>query len=371
MRSDDDLKPWFDLLTGSFPGLRLLDVHTHTGADDPDGFSCSAEELLASLERAGGARAVVFTMHEPAGYPAANDRVLREAEASGGRLIPFCRVDPRAGALPEAERCLDAGARGIKLHPRAESFELGDPALRPVFALAAERGVPVLVHAGRGIPALGRHALEICERHPEMPLILAHAGICDLAWIWREAPSHPNLLFDTSWWNATDLVALYSLVPPGQILYGSDMPYGTPLFGALLALRPALEVGLTADQIGSVAGGQAERLLAGEPPADLGPAPGPPERVPGPLLDRVHAAALGAVSRIFAGSDPTETLDLARLACQVPAGTDHEEVFVAIAGLISRGPPPEEGPVPYAGALHLAMTAVLASRTPSVPVPAA
>ena len=65
-------------------------------------------------------------------------------------LVPFCRLDPEADPLAEAERCLAAGARGIKLHPRAEGFTLDHPALRPVFALADERRLPVLVHAGRG-----------------------------------------------------------------------------------------------------------------------------------------------------------------------------------------------------------------------------
>ena len=71
--------------------------------------------------------------------------------------MPFCRLDPHDDPLAEAERCLDAGARGIKLHPRAEGFGLDHPALQDVFALADERRLPVLCHAGRGIPALGRH----------------------------------------------------------------------------------------------------------------------------------------------------------------------------------------------------------------------
>ena len=33
-------------------------------------------------------------MHEPDGYPQANDRVLAESEASDGRLVAFCRLDP-------------------------------------------------------------------------------------------------------------------------------------------------------------------------------------------------------------------------------------------------------------------------------------
>ena len=47
------------------------------------------------------------------------------------------------------------GARGIKLHPRAQRFLLNDERLAPVFSLAAERRVPILIHGGRG-PAADR-----------------------------------------------------------------------------------------------------------------------------------------------------------------------------------------------------------------------
>ena len=51
-------------------------------------------------------------------------------------------------------RCLDLGARGIKLHPRAQRFLPDDPRLEPVFALAAERTCPILIHGGRGLPPI-------------------------------------------------------------------------------------------------------------------------------------------------------------------------------------------------------------------------
>src|SRR5438128_2329287 len=98
-----------------------------------------------------------------------------------------------------AERALARGARGIKLHPRAEQFRLADKRLDGVYALANERGLPVITHAGRGIPALGRDALEITGRYPGLKLILAHSGVSDLSWIWRHAADHPNLFFDTAW----------------------------------------------------------------------------------------------------------------------------------------------------------------------------
>src|SRR5256885_3349501 len=100
------------------PGTRWTDAHTHTGFSDPDGVTASAEELLAGLDRAGTERAVVFTTAEPAGYPPANDRVLAEAAASGGRLVPFCRVDPNArDPIGEARPRFAAGGRGPQSDP--------------------------------------------------------------------------------------------------------------------------------------------------------------------------------------------------------------------------------------------------------------
>ena len=46
----------------------------------------------------------------------------------------------------------------------------------------------MLIHAGRGIPALGRHSLELASEFADARLILAHAAVSDLAWLWRECP---------------------------------------------------------------------------------------------------------------------------------------------------------------------------------------
>src|SRR5690349_20830223 len=139
------LLPWMDATLGDeLRDVPLFDAHTHTGFNDPDGMKASLEELTEMLDTV-DARAVFFTMHEPDGYREANDRVLAEAERSGGRLVPFCRVDPHGDAPGEARRALDAGARGIKLHPRAEQFTLDHPQVTELFAICEERGVPILI----------------------------------------------------------------------------------------------------------------------------------------------------------------------------------------------------------------------------------
>ena len=364
--------PWWAELAQQVPGLDVIDVHTHIGQNDPDGFKSTKQQLCDGLD-AIGARGVVFPMQEPDGYPPANDMVIAEAAASDGRLTPFLRLDPEDAPLAEAERALDAGARGIKLHPRGEAFELDHPALADVFALAGERRLPVLVHAGRGIPPLGHHAVALCERHPGMNLILAHACITDLAWIWRSAPDLPNLFFDTSWWSASDLAALWTMVPPGQILFASDSPYSPPAWAALNNLRCALQAGLTHDQIRLAFGGQTQRLLDREDPLDAGPAMGTTVEVD-PLLDRVYTFLVAAVGQALSGEEPAELLTLARMACNVGDDAPQAEACAGMLALMDiRAAFLAEGqgdgrPVRFAPGLQFLIAAAVIARTPAVPV---
>ncbi|HEX6457497.1 MAG TPA: amidohydrolase family protein [Thermoleophilaceae bacterium] len=373
MNPQELLRPWMDATLGELRDVPLFDAHTHTGFNDPDGMKASLEELTEMLDSV-DARAVFFTMHEPDGYREANDRVLAEAERSGGRLVPFCRVDPHSDAPGEARRALDAGARGIKLHPRAEEFTLDHPQVGELFAIAEERGVPMLIHAGRGIPALGKHVVQHAERHPGTNVILAHAGICDLAWIWRSALELPNLFFDTSWWNPADLITLFSLVPPGQILYGSDAPYGRPVLSVTLCVRTALQAGLGDEQLRSVLGGQIERLLAGEPAEDLGPPPGTAITESDLLLERVATSLVFAMGGAFAGIEQLagEAISLARLACEVGDEAEESEVCRSVLAALEvmemlggtselrRGQP----------ALAAVLLALCIARTPNAPLPA-
>src|SRR3954454_20762555 len=134
-------------------GAEVIDAHTHLGLDE-DGRSLTLEQLLAQLDAAEARRACVFPLHDPERHPSyrlPNDRVLAWAGESGGRLVPFCRLDPSEDPVGEAERCLARGARGIKLHPRAQAFEFGIAAADDIFRVAREAGVPILIHAGRGM----------------------------------------------------------------------------------------------------------------------------------------------------------------------------------------------------------------------------
>ncbi len=372
MNPQELLRPWLEASLGDLADAPIFDAHTHTGSNDPDGTKASADELLEMIGSV-QSRAVVFTMHEPSGYAQANDRVIAEAAASDGRLVPFCRVNPHMDAAAEARRALDAGARGIKLHPRAEQFTLDHLQVGELFAIAEERGVPMLIHAGRGIPALGRHVVQHAERHPGANVILAHAAICDLAWIWRRAAELPNLYFDTSWWNPADLIALFSLVPPGQVLYGSDAPYGRPVLSVTLAVRCARQAGLSDEQLRWVLGGQLERLLSGEPAHDAGPPPGTEAHSSDILLERVASSIVFSMGGAFAGIPALagEALALARLACEV--GEDAPQAEVCRSVLAALEVMERLGGTEELRRGHPTLAAVLMAlcvvRTPDVPLP--
>jgi uncharacterized protein len=302
-----------------------FDAHTHIGENDPDGRKATPEEIIGGLDQAGHGRALVFPMHEPDGYGPANDAVLRAAAESGGRLMPLARVSPHhEDAVAEAERCLENGARGFKLHPRSDDFQLPHPAVDRIVALADERRMPVLFHAGRGIPHLGEAVVDLARTYPGARLILAHAGISDLGWIARDAAELPNLLFDTAWWLVADHLQLYATIPPGQILYASDMPYGPGLSTAFIFVRVARAVGLEAEAMRAIAGGQLARIMDGEDLLDLGPAPGAGSVGPRVIqTERVVSYSATAMQIAFRGLDPTEPLALARLACRTSADDEH------------------------------------------------
>jgi predicted TIM-barrel fold metal-dependent hydrolase len=262
-------------LRGLLPGrAEIFDAHLHLG-HDIDGMVGDYDRLEQLMARYGIGRAFMFCLDEPdrhPGFRAANDRTLAFAERSGGRLIPFVRLDLNESPIEEATRCLDLGARGIKLHPRAQKFTATDERLGPVFRLASERRVPILIHAGRGLPPIadGLHAL--MEANPGATLILAHGGIADLANLARYFAGHPRTFFDTSVWSPVDLLDFYRRIPPEQVLYASDFPYGQQPGSLLIAIRTAQLAGYGERELRGMLGTTAAALADGEePPAPTQP----------------------------------------------------------------------------------------------------
>jgi predicted TIM-barrel fold metal-dependent hydrolase len=308
-------------------GAEIVDVHTHLG-HDIDGMIGDFDELERLQDRMAVSRSIVFCLDEPDRHPAfraANDRTLAHAERAAGRLVPFVRLDLAEGPIEEAVRCLDLGARGIKLHPRAQKFLLDDERLAPVFELAADRKVPILIHGGRGLPPIADALARLVDRY-ESTLIIAHAGIADLAALAHHFSGRPGVFFDTSVWSALDLLDLYRLVAPEQVLFASDYPYGSQPASLYLALRTAALSGLDEDQVRALLAGSAERILAGEPPLPL-TAPRGPDDLSQPItFARIHQYLSMATPLLWTRqADTIGVLGLALNACDERSNGHREQ----------------------------------------------
>src|SRR5436305_1688460 len=130
------------------------------------------------------------------------------------------------------------------LHPRAQDFVFDGGDLDDVFKLAEEARVPVLIHAGRGLPPLADGLADLALRHPGAVLILAHGAICDQGILSTRLADHPGVLYDISCFFPLDVIELFARVPAERIVFASDPPYGAPATTLYLALRVAHQAAL-------------------------------------------------------------------------------------------------------------------------------
>ena len=332
--------------------VEIFDAHTHLGLDI-DGMRGELDELMRIQHAHRITRSFVFCLDEPdrhPGFRAPNDRTLALAERSDGELIPFVRLDLTESPIEEAVRCLDLGARGIKLHPRAQKFLLDDARLAPIFELAADRKVPILIHGGRGLPPIADALARLMDRY-EPQLIVAHAGIADLAALAHYFGSRPGVFFDTSVWSPLDLLDLYRLVSPEQVLYASDYPYGTQPSSLLASLRTARMAGLDDTQLRAMLGGSASRIADGAEAYELTPPCGPAD-VSHPLtFARIHQYLSMATPLLWTRqADTIGVLGLALNACDErsngkPEDTEQIRELLLVARDLWRVLPETDGEV--------------------------
>jgi len=208
-------------------------------------------DRIAEHYRQRALAAVVFTVdaHTATGHPAlSSEDIIEGARKHDDVLIPFCSVDPRAGAdaVGRLRDLLAAGARGLKLHPSLQDFVPNDRAYYPIYELVAEAGRPVVFHTGQtgigaGLPG-GRGIKlrysdpmlidDVAADFPALPIVLAHPSVP-----WQDAAisiaTHKaNVMIDLSGWSpryfSPPLVRAINGRLRRKVLFGSDYPVVTP-----------------------------------------------------------------------------------------------------------------------------------------------
>lgn len=146
---------------------------------------------------------------ETLGIDVPNEYLAEVANADRGRLSWACCVVPTEhGAAEEVERCIEEmGAVGVgELGPGYAHYRADDPRCFPVYEVARDHGVPIIIHAG---PTRVRTArLEYADlaavdniaiQFPTLKIILCHLGYYRYEEACYLVAKHPNLYADIAW----------------------------------------------------------------------------------------------------------------------------------------------------------------------------
>ena len=279
---------------------RIVDVHTHVFSAsvlqrraefaerdrwfahlNPPGSRrlASPDRLVATMNEAGVdiAFALSFGWADQGLCVEQNDCVLEAAHRFPGRVVPFCTVQPRAGAaaLTELERVARLGCRGVgELFPDGQGYSLEDASIvGPLLEACAALHLAVLVHAseplGRAYAGKGRTtpdqlvALATLAQAvaPQVPVICAHlgGGLPFYETIPEVRAVAGSLYYDTAAaeyvWDAAAPRCVAALAPD-RLLFGSDYP--------VIGMRRMVDYALTSlpeDTHHAVMGGSAARLF--------------------------------------------------------------------------------------------------------------
>jgi hypothetical protein len=190
-----------------------------------------------------------------------NDLVIDAVQRYPERIFGYMAVDvgyPQR-VLPELERCLVAGLRGVKIYSHSihAGFNYDDPRFTPVFEFADAYSLPLLAHTF-SVEELS-HLEQQFGRYPNVRFIMAHTGSCGVAPYVRLAKSYSNVYIETclSICPRRLFETLVAEGVAGKVLWGSDQYF----MDASQQLGRALFAQIAEDDKRKILGENAARVL--------------------------------------------------------------------------------------------------------------
>lgn len=203
-------------------------------------------DLRAEMAQAGVDHAVVHAEYET-GDPAdaLNESLAKLVAADPGRLSGFGTISMEPfrirRALNQLQHIKDLGLVGVGCQPSFVGMAIDDRRLYPIYARAAELGLPVAVHTGINYtthqPIRNDHPLQVdqvaCD-FPDVTIIACHAGwpwATEMVAVMRKHPSvlaefgglaPKYVLADNTGWEV--MHRFMNSVLSEQVLFGTDWP---------------------------------------------------------------------------------------------------------------------------------------------------
>ena len=250
--------------SAELPKPLVIDGHRHVGDGGFLGDKFRAADVIEEMDQHGIDKAVILPMGDMpasgeqdsrrlAGKERANDDYFNRGIVSDlikklqsdrvdhteivaairlypTRLIGVYMINPWIGEpeLQAAEYAIaEQGFRGMKLHPMNNAFHADNDVVDPVLKLARKLNVPVMFHTSFGLDTEPARVAKVAARFPDVNIIMYHPGIGEFyKGAIQAAQGQANVYLDTAHVKPAALQAFLDQVPPEQIIYGCDAPWG-------------------------------------------------------------------------------------------------------------------------------------------------
>jgi len=263
-------------------GMAIIDIHAHAFPDalaaramaaleDPLEWKAIGDGTIADLTRSMDAAGIdTVVICNIATKPSQVEPIFGWCkQVASPRIIPFPSIHPETPDVGSwLRRFVEAGLRGVKMHPMYQDFAIDDAKMDRVYEPLAQMGLPLMLHCGYDIAFPGdRRAdvdriVRVTERHPSLQLICTHLGG------WKQWQAVREQLCGRNVWLETSMsIGLLGLEGtrqiirehgPERMLFGSDWPWSHQT--EQLNLLRSLD--LPKEQLDAILHGNAARLLA-------------------------------------------------------------------------------------------------------------
>lgn len=279
--------------------FEIIDCHVHTFANDDIAAKIMASfnklydiefrnpgngtipNVLKNMNEVGIDRTVMANFAPPKILDGNNLWTIDTANSSEGRLVPLVNFHPdMEGRLAENfEKYVELGAKGIKLHPMAQGFDINDSRMDELYKKCSESKFTILIHCGRVSNArLNEFSdfasiVPIIDKYPDIPIILAHMADGDKECVLKVSKQYENVYFDTSivitgypeiarvnepsWLDDNEVVDIINEAGAEKILFGSDFPWGSSVHD----VKRFMKLKLTDSQKKTILSENAKRLF--------------------------------------------------------------------------------------------------------------
>jgi hypothetical protein len=273
----------------TFDNFKIIDFHVHIGlkehwhewvhsyqkASQTEYYEryeemIDPEKFAIYLKRHQIKKAVILPEISPITTGIVSNEYIMEFCQDYDIFLPFCTINPFlvSNAAQEFKKYIKMGAKGIKLYPSYNHFYPNENRIYPLYSLAQEHELPVLIHTGSSVFKGSKikyadpiYLDDVATDFPDLRLLMAHSG----RGLWYEkafflSRLHPNLYLEISGLPPKNLMNYFPDMEKNidKFVYGSDWPGIRTINCNIEAIK---KLPLAKDSIKKILYGNAARIL--------------------------------------------------------------------------------------------------------------